>query len=391
MTFENNLSFISTTATSGSGDQFDDGSILDDMALQIMRDVAGEEDEDLTDLGDGAGQTPGFPGTGDPPELVPFGICTCATRVDWGKLGYGNDAMRPVAKLILVSWTKEDGLHVEVHWDRSPHHIETLKQNPYPVYSDYGQKGLSASEDLEEHVLKTQQRILQDKLRRTKQAMKQKGPKTPVQAYLPVHHQLPFVVDEGGNNLKFQLRPGMIQAIQDASDRFSLFERRANRTHSKKKKTASTKASEDESDDGGEFVSAPKRRIGRQSPVVVFNEMLKKLLAKLIQRPGDEFWQFRHPVMKKVVPNYYNVIHSPMCFDDIERKANNLEYTTIAKFWADVKLIESNCRLFNTQRYPHLVTLGEKMIAEFQNELGNVRDELNERESEIDPVLRAAD
>jgi hypothetical protein len=299
--------------------------------------------------------------------------------------------MRTVAKLISISWVKGEGLHVDVHWKRSPHHIEALMKNPSNVYPDQGQKAPNSSEDLEEYILKNQLKTLRDKMRRTRQAAKSRGPKTPVQSYLAVHHQVPFVNDTGGNNLIFRLTPDIIQKVQDASEKFALFEKRTGRSHSKKKKTMNDKPSDDESDDAVEVTTAPKRRIGRQNPVVLFNDLLKKLLAKLLQRPGDEFWPFKRPVLKKEVPDYFNVIHNPMCFEDIERKTNKLEYTTISKFYSDVKLIEANCRLYNMNRNADLVALGEKMISEFQIELQNIRDELDQREQEIDPVLRTGE
>ena len=44
--------------------------------------------------------------------------------------------------------------------------------------------------------------------------------------------------------------------------------------------------------------------------------------------------------------------------------------------------------LYNTGRNQDIVLLGDKMMKEFQNELSTVRDELDQLESEIDPVLR---
>jgi hypothetical protein len=299
--------------------------------------------------------------------------------------------MRTVAKLISISWTQQEGLHVDVQWRRSPHQIEALMKNPSSVYPDQGQKGPNTPEDLEEYILKQQSRMLQDKIRRTRQAARSRGPKTLVQSYLAVNHQLPFVNDTGGNNLTFRLNPAMIQKVREASERFAAFERRNGRSHSKKKKSTSEKQSSDESDDGNEITTAPKRRIGRQSPLVLFNDLLKKLLAKLLQRPGDEFWPFKKPILRKEVPDYFNVIERPISFEDIERRADRMEYTTISKFYSDVKQIEANCRQYNTGRSPELVALGEKMISEFQTELQNIRDELDQRESEIDPVLRIAE
>jgi hypothetical protein len=391
-TFENNLSFINTTNPVGADDQFDDGNILDDISLQMMREDREDEDDGLDlSMDDSTAPTRRTVAREDPPELVPYGICTCPTRIEWDKLGFANYPMRTVAKLISISWTREEGLHVEVQWRRSPHQIEGLLKNPSNVYPDQGQKGPGTPEDLEEYILKQQSRALQDKMRRTRQAARSRGPKTLVQAYLPVHHQLPFVNDIGGNHLTFRLTPEIIQKVRDASERFKLFEKINGRVHPKKKKTSTNdNKSDDDSDDTAE-VTAPKRRIGRQNPLVLLNELLKKLLARLLQRPGDEFWPFKKPILRKEVPDYFNVVRTPLCFEDIERKANNLEYTTISKFYADVKQIEANCRLYNTGRSPELVALGEKMISEFQNELQAMRDELDQREAEIDPVLRSGE
>lgn len=382
-TFDNNLSFINTINPVGK-DDFDDGNILDDIALQMTRD---DDDDDETINLQEEEEYQHFASKGDPPQLVPYGIYTHPTKIDWEKYGFVNCPMRTIAKLITLSWSREDGLQVDIHWRRSPHQIESLLKIPSNVYQDPGQKAPSTSEDLEEHILKIQRKSLLDKVRRTKQASRGRGPKTPVQSYLTVKHQLP-IVNDTGNNLTFHLTPEITKTILEASERFYLFESRCGKTHSKKKKSSNDKNSDNESDDSTEVTVAPKRRIGRQSPLVLFNELIKKLLGRLMHRPMDEFWVFVKPVLKKDVPDYYNVVHNPMCFEDIERKANNLEYTTITKFYSDVKLIETNCILYNTGRNQDIVLLGDKMMKEFQNELSTVRDELDQLESEIDPVLR---
>ncbi|KAK8876115.1 hypothetical protein M9Y10_006303 [Tritrichomonas musculus] len=423
-TFETNLSFINTQNAIDNDELLDDGNILDDISLQMTRDAQDDEDnEDLFELQEEMNQPTIHGSDGDPPELIPYGIYTYPTRIDWEKFGFANTTMRTVAKLITVSWNRIDGLHVELHWKRSPPQIEALMKNPN-VYQDQGQKAPMSSEDLEEYILKNQRKTLQDKIRRTKQAIHNKGSKTMVQSYLTVRQQLPLINDrDGANNLTFHLTPEIMQKISEASERFALFEAKNGKSHSKKKKSGhgihgssshigglssigsssvnndhnsrdghhnnNNSESEYDSDDSPEItVIAPHRRIGRQSPVVVFNELLKKLLAKLLQKPGDEYWPFKKPVLKKDVPDYHNYVTNPMCFEDVERKANNLEYTTISKFYSDVKQIETNCQIYNTGRNEELVALANKMMNEFENELRTMRDELDQRENEIDPVLR---
>ena len=428
-TFETNLSFINTQNALDNDELLDDGNILDDISLQMTRDAQDDEDtEDSFELQEELNQTPALQGSdGDPPELVPYGIFTYPTHIDWEKFGFANTTMRTVAKLITVSWNRIDGLHVELHWKRSPPQIEALMKNPN-VYQDQGQKAPMSSEDLEEYILKNQRKTLQDKIRRTRQNVNSKGPRTLVQSYLAVHHQLPLINDkDGANNLTFHLTPEIMAKIAEASERFALFEAKNGKSHSKKKKSGhgihgssgghggtssglsigsgsgsreggshggsnnnnNNSESEYDSDDSPEItIITPHRRIGRQSPVVVFNELLKKLLAKLLQKPGDEYWVFKKPVLKKDVPDYHNYVTVPMCFEDVERKANNLEYTTISKFYSDVKQIDTNCQIYNKGRNDELVALSNKMMDEFQNELAAMRDELDQRENEIDPVLR---
>ncbi|KAI3271389.1 hypothetical protein CBS147309_5108 [Penicillium roqueforti] len=56
-------------------------------------------------------------------------------------------------------------------------------------------------------------------------------------------------------------------------------------------------------------------------------------------------WPFRNPVNKDQVPDYYNVILSPMDLSTIEERLEH--YTTPKDLLADLKLIFSNCRQYN--------------------------------------------
>jgi len=58
-------------------------------------------------------------------------------------------------------------------------------------------------------------------------------------------------------------------------------------------------------------------------------------------------WPFLHPVNKDEVPDYYNVITSPMDLSTIEERLDSGYYTTPKDLVGDLKLIFSNCRQYN--------------------------------------------
>lgn len=93
----------------------------------------------------------------------------------------------------------------------------------------------------------------------------------------------------------------------------------------------------------------------KQTSVFVFNELLKKLLSRLLQNLVMNI--FRNLVLKKDAPNYHNYVQTTMCFADSESKANNIEYTTILKFFSDEMNIDTNCRSCNTGRNNRLIAL----------------------------------
>ncbi|KAF2278014.1 histone acetyltransferase GCN5 [Westerdykella ornata] len=61
----------------------------------------------------------------------------------------------------------------------------------------------------------------------------------------------------------------------------------------------------------------------------------------------SQAWPFFKPVDKDEVPDYYNVITSPMDLSTMEEKLYQGAYTTVKDFVADLKLIFSNCRRYN--------------------------------------------
>lgn len=53
------------------------------------------------------------------------------------------------------------------------------------------------------------------------------------------------------------------------------------------------------------------------------------------------------PVDKSLVPDYYTIIKNPMDFGTIKNKYQAGEYGTLDQMFADMKLVFSNCRLYN--------------------------------------------
>jgi histone acetyltransferase len=58
-------------------------------------------------------------------------------------------------------------------------------------------------------------------------------------------------------------------------------------------------------------------------------------------------WPFLHPVNKDEVPDYYNVITSPMDLSTMEERLEQDFYTAPKDLVSDLKLIPSNCRQYN--------------------------------------------
>ncbi|RJE20221.1 Histone acetyltransferase [Aspergillus sclerotialis] len=75
-----------------------------------------------------------------------------------------------------------------------------------------------------------------------------------------------------------------------------------------------------------------------------FNELRRFLNA--IQN-HKQAWPFLNPVNKDEVPDYYNIISTPMDLSTLEDRLENDFYTAPKDLVADLKLIFSNCRQYN--------------------------------------------
>ena len=73
--------------------------------------------------------------------------------------------------------------------------------------------------------------------------------------------------------------------------------------------------------------------------------ILQKLLDDL--KGTDKYQVFWYPVSAKDVPDYYDIVKNPMCFETIQTKIHEYEYDALGEFRDDVILLISNALLYN--------------------------------------------
>jgi len=76
-------------------------------------------------------------------------------------------------------------------------------------------------------------------------------------------------------------------------------------------------------------------------------KMCRKIIGKLLRHYDSSF--FREPVDPVLfnIPTYFTIIKNPMDFGTIKKKLENKEYNNKCEFECDVRLVFSNCFLFN--------------------------------------------
>ncbi|KAJ1535464.1 nuA3 HAT complex component nto1, partial [Nowakowskiella sp. JEL0078] len=72
---------------------------------------------------------------------------------------------------------------------------------------------------------------------------------------------------------------------------------------------------------------------------------LKKAITEL--KKLDKTEMFQEPVTLAIAPDYFNIVKNPMDFQTMERKLEEFEYENAEDFNKDVRLIISNCTLYN--------------------------------------------
>ncbi|THH27211.1 hypothetical protein EUX98_g6973 [Antrodiella citrinella] len=93
---------------------------------------------------------------------------------------------------------------------------------------------------------------------------------------------------------------------------------------------------------------------------------------------------FKNPVSKVDVPDYYDVIKNPMCWNNIDQKLDAHEYWDLQEFKNDVNLVLANAMLYNAK-----TTTFYKVAERIQNTantiLADLETKLNKRHLELDP------
>jgi hypothetical protein len=97
-------------------------------------------------------------------------------------------------------------------------------------------------------------------------------------------------------------------------------------------------------------------------------------------------WPFTKPVDVENLnlPDYYQIIKKPMDLGTVKKKLENREYATPDEFAADVRLIFSNCYLYNGPN-TDVVAMCKKVEQMFENKYASLPDEPPVTNLEIDP------
>ncbi|KAI0091425.1 hypothetical protein BDY19DRAFT_930368 [Irpex rosettiformis] len=82
-----------------------------------------------------------------------------------------------------------------------------------------------------------------------------------------------------------------------------------------------------------------------------FQTALRNAFSKIVSFDRLDF--FKSPVSRIDVPDYYDIIKRPICWDVIERKLNDYEYLDLDDFKEDVHLVLSNAILYNAPDTPY--------------------------------------
>lgn len=340
-TFESNLNFISTPEETGDekGDFDDDGNILDELELELMHNDQNDEDEDedifetedLTPEGNNQQQKPKFQSSGDPKDLVPYGICTYPTKIDWSAYGYDpkTTQMRQVVKLIRVS-LEENGVNVKVDWIRSPHEIEETRKKPQ-VFVDIGSQVLN----FEESILAERKRQIGEKLRRRKQ---KKSKNYNCLGYIPSHTFL-LVHEDSNGQFRFELTPDVVEYINDARSKYENYK---SSSHYKSEKSF--------------FDPTPKKSTTQQPKKKgshVFNEELKKLIDDYGKESYLQFYSMKDPQIPSLKA--------------MSSKSENNGYRSVNDFMKGITEIKN----YYKDKDPSASKKADEMYYEFKNAVEN--------------------
>ncbi|KAJ8483195.1 hypothetical protein ONZ51_g4868 [Trametes cubensis] len=97
---------------------------------------------------------------------------------------------------------------------------------------------------------------------------------------------------------------------------------------------------------------------------------LRFAFEKIISHDRQEY--FKSPVNKNEVPDYYDIIVNPMCWDVIDRRLDSHEYLDLAEFKGDVELVVNNALTYNQPNTPFY-----KTALRIQSNLPNIFSDLD--------------
>ncbi|KAH9893591.1 hypothetical protein C8Q73DRAFT_761641 [Cubamyces lactineus] len=92
---------------------------------------------------------------------------------------------------------------------------------------------------------------------------------------------------------------------------------------------------------------------------------------------------FKSPVNKNEVPDYYDIIVNPMCWDMIDRRLDSHEYLDLAEFKGDVELVVNNALTYNKPN-----TTFYKTALRIQSNLPNIFSDLDKSLGIQPPLTR---
>jgi hypothetical protein len=129
----------------------------------------------------------------------------------------------------------------------------------------------------------------------------------------------------------------------------------------------------------------PKNRMTEQLKFCL--SIIKDLLHK---KNLSFVWPFSKPVDVENLnlPDYYQIIKKPMDLGTVKKKLENREYATPDEFATDVRLIFSNCYLYNGPN-TDVVAMCKKVEQMFENKYAKLPDEPPMSTMDIDPLTSA--
>jgi transcription initiation factor TFIID subunit 1 len=302
---------------------FDDGAdLLDSIAREFD---SNSDDDDALAPAPQERRRPGpAAAAGDHACLVPFGVATHPTRIDWEALGFRGAPRRPVVKIIRVVFVPkdnnadgEDFLDVRVVWRRSPLLLRQLRELPAVDVVDGKRPDIDG--DFEGFLLRQKSRALSEKINRLKTAKKDRE-RTKLDSVLAPDFAIAQEVREG--ELRFVVDPETREKITAAAAAFRTFDN----ANSLRRKAARGKKSDDVEDSE----KPAKRKVKqRKDPLVELN----KLLGKVAHRTGE----LLSALGKKAGKLRKN---TTMSISLVRKKCHRKEYGGLKEFERDVAAIK---------------------------------------------------